>query len=239
MERQASSARRERLHERVSELIPWYVNGTLAAAERERVEEHLAQCAGCRGEAAAARELGRAFREEEEFAPSPHPLQLARLLARIDEVERQRSRPLRFLRALKARGPRTLLASSSRPVRRLVAAQAAALLLVLGAAGALGWKILRQAPPSTFVTLADPAPAAQIHVVFAEEASERQIQALLASVHGQIVAGPSPLGVYTLQVPAPAASGDSLAVVLDHLRRSREVSFVVPMAGGASGGQGR
>ena len=39
--------RGERLHERVWNLLPWYVNGTLSLKERERVEAHLAACRRC------------------------------------------------------------------------------------------------------------------------------------------------------------------------------------------------
>lgn len=38
--------------ERMQELLPWYVSGTLEAAERRTIADHLASCAGCRGELA-------------------------------------------------------------------------------------------------------------------------------------------------------------------------------------------
>jgi len=39
----------------VGELIPWYLNGTLDAAQAQPVREHLASCPACRKEAAEAR----------------------------------------------------------------------------------------------------------------------------------------------------------------------------------------
>ena len=39
---------------RAAELIPWYLNGTLEAAERADLEKHLASCAACRAERAEA-----------------------------------------------------------------------------------------------------------------------------------------------------------------------------------------
>ena len=45
----------ERSHQRVWELLPWYVNGTLAQPERERVESHLASCRRCEEEVRTCR----------------------------------------------------------------------------------------------------------------------------------------------------------------------------------------
>ena len=82
-----NQAREERQHQRISELIPWYVNGTLESTERQAVEAHAAGCPRCQEELAAATQLARAIQEAEAAAPSPHPAQLSRLLARIDAHE--------------------------------------------------------------------------------------------------------------------------------------------------------
>jgi anti-sigma factor RsiW len=87
MQPQPPSPHREHLHQRVEQLLPWYANGTLAEAERRTVEEHLAGCPACRAELAGCRDLARAIDELGEVAPSPHPIQLSRLLARIDALE--------------------------------------------------------------------------------------------------------------------------------------------------------
>jgi len=42
-------------HDRTLELLPWFLNGTLDAAERREVEAHLASCDACREELAATR----------------------------------------------------------------------------------------------------------------------------------------------------------------------------------------
>jgi predicted anti-sigma-YlaC factor YlaD len=38
-------------------LLPWYLNGTLSAEDRQRVEEHLPSCEECRALLDTAREL--------------------------------------------------------------------------------------------------------------------------------------------------------------------------------------
>jgi len=54
--------------------------------------------------------------------------------------------------------------------------------------------------PATSATSAAP----QIRVVFAEAATEKQMRKVLLATRGRLVDGPSPLGAYTLELPAPA-----------------------------------
>lgn len=212
-------------HEEVQALLPWYANGTLDEAEHAWVEEHLAECAGCRAEAEECGALGATVRAAETMAPAPHPVELARLLARIDATEelgRGGFRPWRWLRAT--------LGGTPPLVRWALAAQLA---LLLGAGALAGWG--RPAPsPAGFRTLSDaPAAAAAeaqlrvpyLRVMFREQASEAEIRGLLLPLEAQIVGGPSPLGVYTLSLPT-GADRDPLPVVLAHLKGHSEVRFV-------------
>jgi Putative zinc-finger len=73
------------------ELLPWYVNGTLAGEERRRVEAHLASCLACRREVAELEGLRRDVKAAAAQAP-PGPEGLARLLR---QVERERGLPRR------------------------------------------------------------------------------------------------------------------------------------------------
>jgi len=258
MDSHSPSARREHLHRRVEQLLPWYANGTLAEGERRAVEEHLAACAACREELAACRECARAVDELGEIAPSPHPVQLARLMARIDALEAAPEGDGRQIMAapegdgrqiatIADAGRRPLLGrlaalavATPRPVRTLLAAQLAAIALlgaVLAGLGASSRLPRPAAAPATYHTLSEVPTASgaqiQIHIVFADGATAAAIREILARVGGQIVAGPSPLGTYTVEVPG-GRGADPLEVVLAHLRARREVTFVAPVAG--SGG---
>jgi len=51
-------------------------------------------------------------------------------------------------------------------------------------------------------------------------------------VEGQIAGGPSPLGVYTVEIPAGPAA-DPLPVILAHLRSHPAVHFAEPAADAA------
>jgi Putative zinc-finger len=234
----------ERLHGRVWDLLPWYANGTLAESERRSVESHLEACATCRAELDACRGLAAAIQQAPETAPAPHPTQLSRVLARIDALDSESAEgtdaaaagrggwrsPLRTLRSLRA-----MLGATPSPARWALAAQLALVLVLAGA-------LLRQprpasqgtAPPA-FRTLADSAPEhavspgmAEVRVVFGPGTTEQEIRDLLLSVRGRISGGPSPLGVYTVEVPALP---DPLPDVLAQLRRHRQVSLAEPVAG--------
>jgi anti-sigma factor RsiW len=219
----------ERQHRRVLDLLPWYANGTLEDVERRIVEVHLASCARCREELAADRLLGESLRQIPETAPAPHPAQFARLLERLDS---DRTGLRNAWAAL-----RDLLTATPRAVRWTLAAQLS-LVLLLGVLCS-GLLLLRRpepvppTAPAVYQTLSDPAPepaapaaTARLRVVFAPGTTEEEIRNLLLGIRGQITAGPSPLGVYTVDVPA---GPDPVADVLAHLRRHRQVSLAEPV----------
>jgi hypothetical protein len=274
-----ASSREERQHGRIVELLPWYVNETLEGAERQAVEEHAAGCARCRGEIATARELAEAVRAFEPAAPSPHPVQLARLLERIDaqtanaanaanaanianianaaniahvadtasdakvEGDEPVWQPARRPRpGLPRRRLARLLHPGSRRLRQLAVAELAAV-LVLGMVLAWQW---RQVPPgqpgqpALYRTLSSDAPivaapgTVAVRVLFTDSATAARIQHLLASIRGQVTAGPSPLGAYVVAVPSGPGT-DSVDLILAHLRAQPEVSFAERVAGAEGG----
>lgn len=55
--------------EQVRELIPWYLNGTLASSEAGEVAEHIASCPSCREELARTLQLSIQVRTAIEDAP--------------------------------------------------------------------------------------------------------------------------------------------------------------------------
>jgi hypothetical protein len=211
-------------HEQVAELLPWYANATLEADEAAQVDAHLAACAACREELARCRALSAAVRSEaageEGWAPSPR--HFAGVLARIEASER---RPVR------ARGPavleriRTWVRETPRPVRWAFAGQGAA---VVALAVALLWRTPAQAP---YQTLSRPAPAlvddrALLHVVVAEETTERQLRELLRGIDGVLVGGPSPRGVYTVALPYGDSDREHVDAIVTRLKAERAVRFV-------------
>ncbi|HEX9942717.1 MAG TPA: zf-HC2 domain-containing protein [Thermoanaerobaculia bacterium] len=221
--------RGERVHGRIWELLPWYVNGTLSERERERVEAHLADCRRCQEEERACRRTAEAVKGAGEVAPSPHPVQLQRMLARIEESEREE----RVRSGWWNLGSpfRSLIEATPGPLRGALLAQVAVILMLVGV---LVWQELHSAPPppAVYHTLSDPVPApaaaVRLRVMFSPRATEREIRELLLGVRGEITAGPSPLGVYTVAVPA---GSDPVEVVLARLRSEPQVAFAERVAG--------
>lgn len=219
--------RAERSHQRICELLPWYANRSLGEKESERVEAHLAVCPRCQEEERTCRQTAAAVRSAGESAPSPHPVQLQRVLERIEESEREERGRTRWTASIRGR-----LAASPRPLRVALVAQAAVILLLVG------WLVARPgtAPPAVYSTLSDPAaapvPAVGLRVMFSPQSTEREMRALLLAVRGQVTSGPSPVGVYTIEIPA---DGDPAAVVLARLRSEPQIAFAEPALGGEPG----
>lgn len=226
----------EKLHERVWGLLPWYVNGTLPQRERERVEAHLEACRQCREEERSCRRTAEVVQGAGEVAPTPHPVQLQRVLARIEETERaeQAPRMSQIGRWRLAFPFRSWIGATPRPLRVALVAQAAIIILL---AGVIVWQKLRSGPegvpaPAVYRTLSD-APAARgpvlrLRVMFSPQATEPQIRELLLDMRGEITGGPSTIGVYTVEVPA---GRDSLQAVLARLRSESQIMLVEPAAG--------
>jgi anti-sigma factor RsiW len=126
--------RGDRLHQRVSELLPWYVNGSLSQRERERVEAHLKDCHRCQEEERTCRLTAGTVKSAGEAAPTPHPVQLQRVLARIDEAEREEPASVRRWNLL---APfRALVEATPRPLWGALAAQVAVIVMLVGVLGA-------------------------------------------------------------------------------------------------------
>ena len=77
-------------HREVVELLPWYVNGTLAGRDFAVVAAHLSGCPVCRDEAAQCQTLAAAVQSAPDAAGAPAADRLGRVLATIDALEADR-----------------------------------------------------------------------------------------------------------------------------------------------------
>lgn len=208
-------------HQATWESLPWYVNGTLEGTELEQVEQHVQSCVACRAELSYLRELGALVHTAEQFPLTP-AVGLAALIERIDRADSGAEAPF-------PRGIRSWMAPvyrASPGIRRALVAQAAAILLLLGL---VAWTTGRQ-PAAVHHTLADvDAPVvdsrAHLRVVFLPDAPEARIREILGSVGGEIVSGPSALGVYTVAAPISGQPDETVASLLATLRAQPEITF--------------
>ena len=130
-------------HEEFQELLPWYVNETLAGPQRAQLESHLRECEACRAELERERLIrGRMAGDAAiEYLPAPS---LKRLHARLDEINHQASRPM---------APEADRAAwRGAPPRRALWAASAAIVAVLGMSDDIdGWMFIA-APRRTVIT---------------------------------------------------------------------------------------
>jgi hypothetical protein len=173
-------------HETVQRLLPWYVTGTLDAAEHRLVEDHLAHCAECAAELAGEERL----RAEVAALPDAPAGQWEALRERALASAASSRRGASWWSALPT-GRRIALAAAS---------QAALVLLGIGV-----YDRLRQPAEGEYHTLsAPPAKSAQggnIIVIFRPDSSEQAFRTTIDAVGARLVDGPTAAGAYVLAVP--------------------------------------
>lgn len=215
-------------HEEVFGLFPWYLNGTIAETERQKVDEHVRVCATCRDQLAREREIYRVMSAESglEFIPAS----FSRLQARLDAFSPERPAAPEPALAEPALPERALPEPVVRPRRgrmpwpRLAAASIAVLALgSLSLISANRWLQIR-ALPSAYHTVTSAAPRAPdevIRAVFSPAITLVELQAILDEAQLRIISGPTEAGVYSLA----ATSERPVTASLSLLRRHTSVRF--------------
>ena len=213
-------------HQTAWESLPWYVNGTLEGSELARVERHVESCVTCRGELRYLRGLAGLLHTADELPLTPAQ-GLSAVMARIDTMESGEAP--RVVRPSVTQRIRTWiqpLYQASPGIRYALVAQAAMILLLVGV---LGWSTA-QAPDATHYTLSDVSappvgPRANLRLVFAPETPEIRIREILRTVRGEIISGPTSLGVYTVATLIPEDPDPTARALLDELRAQPEITF--------------
>lgn len=193
-------------HREAQSLLPWYAAGSLDAADAAKVETHLAACSEC----AADLRLERRLRPELSALPPTPGLGVDHGWAAMR-------------RALEAEGggavareglmARVRAAFSIQPVWAgwALAGQAC---LVVALATATLWQ---GAQPARYVALSagDEATAGSIVVMFAPDATERELRAIIRASNGRLIGGPTDADAYVIAAP-PAGLPAALAALRSH-----------------------
>jgi anti-sigma factor RsiW len=194
-----------------------YLAGALDGDERLRLVEHLRDCEDCRAalEALRAQFATAMFEPGAPGAPARPPARAAPAPAVTAPPPAASPAPVAPVTAKPVRVPP---ADGLRMPAWLVAAAVLVILvetaaLLRGVWGRTENREARQgqagAPPAAV------AEAPRIRVVFVGSASEQAIGALLRTVHGRIVDGPSPDGGYVVEIrPAPTPGGETPLQIL-------------------------
>jgi anti-sigma factor RsiW len=199
-------------HRQAQSLLPWYVNGTLDADEVVTFEKHLAECAECRADLEKERLLGHEIAHRPLDADHGWERMRAQLEARSSQG-----------RLVSLRASRAFLRKPV-PMGWVLAAQAACLALVVGAA----WLVAPRFQGHTYVALgAVGAPVGgNVVVMFTPTAPEQALRGALRDAGARLVDGPTASDAYILHVD-PVRRTDALS----RLRANQDVSLAEPLDG--------
>jgi hypothetical protein len=209
-----------RTHQEIWALLPWLANGRATLAQRQHAEAHLSHCADCRAELEREQQIVQALTQPAAATLDPER-GLHRLLQRLDQAQDVAPRA----------GFWQVLAGARLGLGAVAALGLAELLL--GSVLALWWlqsrAPLAAADAAPYRTLALPDPAAATgtrwRVVFQEQRTLQELQALLRAQGLTVVAGPSEAGVFTLAADAAQRSAAEPDAVAARLRESALVRF--------------
>ncbi|QKE64976.1 hypothetical protein HNE05_16995 [Aquipseudomonas campi] len=177
-------------------LLPWYLNGTLAVDERERVEALLQRSAEAREELAGLRQLVPALKHAEQQHSNAHSAPAELGWARLQRSLQQE--------------PTAARRDWWKP--SLAAAAALAVALQLGI-------LMRPAPTDTDWQLQSGGPQQvlsggyRVQLRFVEHAQWQQVRGLLLEVDAVLVDGPSALGIVQVHVPDDRRFADGQALL--------------------------
>jgi hypothetical protein len=201
-------------------LLPWYLNHTLKKGEENEVKRHLRTCPICQ------RELEVIKGEQELYQSTakeiPVPQTFPHLIAEIEKRERggiwQRITPL-------IPRPQPALAAAIIATQFIVIAGLVGL-LALNPWGA-GEKIYRTL--SGPQAIEDKGP--RLTVLFQDGVPEKSMRELILEINGTIIRGPTPMGVYTVELRSEMSPGE-LQGVISSLRQKGDVIRFVEVEGG-------
>jgi anti-sigma factor RsiW len=202
-------AAESREHEAITLLLPWYVNGTVSALDRQRVDAHVAACAACRNDLEFERRIHARVASDAVIEHIP-AASLNRLQARLDDLESHATLSQRVTR--KAHRP-------SLPWLGLMAASIAGAVVTVGFYTARGLHKPGDVSSPAYYTVTDPEPRPSnevIRAVFVPTITLVELQALLDEAQLKIVSGPTEAGVYSLAAQSSRPVGLSLALLRQH-----------------------
>ena len=89
-------------------------------------------------------------------------------------------------------------------------------------------------PAGLYRTLSDSSVSApreprHLRVLFSDELTVQEMRQILGEIGASIVNGPSPLGVYTVEVSSMTSSPDHLSLVLNAMRAHPKVRLAEPV----------
>jgi len=196
-------------HRETEMLLPWYVTGQIDPADRELVESHLAECAGCRTELELERRLGSEVADLPWEAMSGWTEFRAGLEPSLRQPRLSRQRWFATWRRI----------APSANVGWLIAAQAVFLVI------AVPLLLPRDTPPAYHVLGTAPTRTpGNVIVILRPKTAESRMRQILIDEQARLVDGPTAAGAYVLHIP-PAQRAPALA----RLRHRPDIVLAEPI----------
>lgn len=221
-------------HQKVWNLLPWYVNHSLDAVEKDRVRNHIRTCIACRIELQQQQQLFEEM-QQTDLLRQVSQAAFAQLRKRIERqsVIRPFTRPNQLSGESKP--------SSGQSLGFVKQIALAASLLLLAMPFMLHLPAEQSALTAEYRTLAsapENTPAHnRVRIVFADQPDSKQIGAILHSVSGRIVKGPSENGIYEIQIGDRHTRPQEIDAAIAYLRNNTQVIFAERVQGSLSSGQ--
>jgi anti-sigma factor RsiW len=221
-------------NEDIEALLPWYEKGTLPEKEARLVADYLESHPERARFLALIREEVSETIEANERAGMPSSAALGRLMDAVAaEPKTQRAVVRERAGGFLAR----LFGQSASPW--LAAGAAAACLVILVQAAALGVLMMRDVPGTgpggTVLSSGDPARTAETGsfalVRFSPTATAQDISALLRSFNAVIVDGPKPGGVYRVKLSTQTLAKGQIEEILTQIRARSDIIAFVSVSG--------
>ena len=218
-------------HDDISLLLPWYVNNTLHGSELKDVENHLKVCLTCKRELANLKKLSLAVIQEGSF-DSAALASFSHLKNRIHQTDGSPN-PLPQVMTGPKHKWHNRFDLKAPTFDRTKLAMAAVVVLAIAIPGYVNLGKLANLTSNDYRTVADheiakPQPHKnEIRVVFLDDIKQQQMDAILAKVQGEIVAGPTEQSVYTVRINQVTTRKNILETIAQ-LKKSPEIIFAEP-----------
>ena len=209
-------------HQKVWDLLPWYVNHSLDPAEQDIVNKHVKTCITCRIELNQQQQV-LAKIQQTDLLQQVSQVSFAQLKRKIEEQPK-------FYTLTKHNEPKKEPKLFSHQFLSFLKYTALAASLLLLALPFMSDSRMDQSElTGDYRTLANSIAGEQrsnrIHIVFADPSNPEQIETILGNVSGHIVKGPSQHGVYEVQIGNQQTDSQEVKDAISYLRKNTLVIF--------------
>jgi len=190
----------EKICQQYLELLPWYVNGSMPAAQAQRVFQHIEDCPQCAAQMRFLSGLQQHVREQDVSTPQPS---WNKLQQRLETQPRREKFPWK----------RGLM-----PAMAIAAVVAIVVVRMPSPSDQPAYRLVTSPSPAVHVA----RDAAVLRILLASGGDRRAADQLFSSIDAELVAGPTPRGVYTLALHKNIADKDAF---IASLRINSQIEF--------------